>query len=106
MRPQWLILGTTGSSRDGGEPPLIRTLTSDTRRVFGETRRGGFRRAAARTFEDLESFYLSEDRQQRLARMGWPARWLHRGAWLHKGLFLNLTPTRRAALAVSGSGSG
>jgi hypothetical protein len=62
--------------------PLIRTLTRDTRRVFGQVRRGGFRREAARTFEDLEGFYLSEERQRRLAGMGWVRRWLHRIAWL------------------------
>lgn len=84
--------GLTESSRDGGEFRLIRTLRRDTRRVFGEARRGGFHRAVARTFEDLEGFYLSEERQQRLAGMGRVRRWLHRGAWLLKSLFLNLTP--------------
>ena len=93
------ILGFTSSSRDGGEPPLIRTLARDTRRVFAETRRAGFRRAAARTFGDLDAFYLSEERRQRLARMSWLSRWLHRGAWLLRSLLLSLTPARRVLLA-------
>jgi phosphoserine phosphatase RsbU/P len=90
-----------GSSRDGGEFPLIRTLTRDTRRVFGDFRRGGFRRSVNRTLEDLESFYISEDRQRRLAGMGRVRRGLFRIAWLLKSLFLNLTPTRRVLLALS-----
>jgi hypothetical protein len=93
--------GGTESSRDGGEFRLIRTLTRDTRRVFGDAWRGGYRRAVARTLEDLEAFYLSEDRQQRLAGMGRIRRWLHRGVWLLKSLFLNLTPVRRLLLALA-----
>ena len=95
------MLRVTRSSRDGGDLPLIRTLTRDTRRVFGETRRRGFRRAGARTLEDLEAFYLSEERRQRLAGMGRLRRWLYRGAWLVKSLFLNLTPARRVLLALA-----
>jgi sigma-B regulation protein RsbU (phosphoserine phosphatase) len=79
----------------------MRTLTRDTRRVFGEAWRGGFRRAVAQTFEDLEAFYLSEERQQRLAGMGRARRWLYLGAWLLKSLFLNLTPARRVLLALA-----
>jgi sigma-B regulation protein RsbU (phosphoserine phosphatase) len=101
LGPEGRILRVTRSSRDGGDFPLIRTLTRDTRRVFGETRRRGFRRAGARTFEDLEAFYLSEERRQRLAGMGRLRRWLHRGAWLLKSLFLNLTPARRVLLALA-----
>jgi hypothetical protein len=55
----------------------------------------------ARTFEDLEGFYLSEERQRRLAGMGWGRRWLHRIAWLFKSLFMNLTPARRVLLALA-----
>jgi hypothetical protein len=62
------MLRVTRSSRDGGDLPLIRTLTRDTRRVFGETRRRGFRRASARTLEDLEAFYLSEE----IGAFKWP----------------------------------
>jgi hypothetical protein len=87
LGPEGRILRVTGSSRDGGEFPLIRTLTRDTRSVFGETRRQGFRRAGARTLEDLEAFYLSEERRQRLAGMGRLRRWLHRGAWLLRASF-------------------
>jgi phosphoserine phosphatase RsbU/P len=94
-------LGGTGPSRDGGDQPLIRTLRRDTRRVFGEARRGGLRRAVARTFEDLEGFYLSEERKRRLAGMGRAWRWLFLAAWLLKSLFLNLTPTRRVLLALA-----
>jgi sigma-B regulation protein RsbU (phosphoserine phosphatase) len=93
--------GVTGPSRDGGEFRLIRTVTRDVRRVFGEARRGSFWRRIARTFEDLEGFYLSEDRQQRLAGMGRARRWLHLGVWLFKSLFLNLTPARRVLLALA-----
>jgi len=91
----------TDPSRDGGEPPLIRTLTRDAHQVFGETRRGGFRRSAARALEELEAFYLSDERRQRLARMSPVWRWLVRLAWLLKSLILNLTPTRRVLLALA-----
>jgi sigma-B regulation protein RsbU (phosphoserine phosphatase) len=49
----------------------------------------------------LEGFYLSEERQQRLAGMGRGRRWLHRIVWLFKSLFLNLTPARRVLLALA-----
>ena len=88
------------SSRDGGEFPLIRTLTRDTRRILGEARRGALRRAVARTFEDLKGFYLSEERQYRLACMGRVRRGLYLGAWLLKSLFMNLAPARRVLLAL------
>jgi sigma-B regulation protein RsbU (phosphoserine phosphatase) len=58
-------------------------------------------RSVARTFEDLEGFYLSEERQRRLAGMGLVRRWLHLGTWLFKSLFLNLTPARRLLLALA-----
>ena len=90
----------TESSRDDGELPLIRTLTRDTRRILGEARRGALRRAVARTFQDLKGFYLSEERQHRLAGMGRVRRWLYFGAWLLKSLFMNLTPSRRVVLAL------
>jgi len=91
----------TGSSRDGGEPRLIPTLTRDTRRVFGEARRGGLRRGVRRTLEDLEAFYISEERQRQLAGMGRLWRWLYLGGWLLKSLFLKLTPTRRVLLLLA-----
>lgn len=68
---------------------------------MGEAWRGDFPRSVARTFEDLEAFFLSEDRQRRLAGMGLVRRWLYFGAWLFKSLFLNLTPARRVLLALA-----
>lgn len=59
------------------------------------------RRAVKRTFEDLEAFYLSEEKRQRLAGMGLLRRWLYLSAWLLKSLFLRLTPTRRVLLLVA-----
>ena len=59
------------------------------------------RRAAARTLGDLEAFYLSDERRQRLAGMGQLRRWLHRVAWLLRGLLLSLTPARRVLLALA-----
>ncbi len=88
-------------SRDGDESRLIPTLTRDTRRVFGEAWRGGFPRSVARTFEDLEAFYLSDERRRRLAGMGLVRRWLYFGAWLFKSLFMKLSPARRVLLALT-----
>lgn len=93
--------GALESSRDGGQFRLIRTLTQDTRRVFGDARRSGFGRTLTRTFADLDAFYLSDERQRRLAGMGRLRRWLYRAAWLFKSLFLNLSPVRRVLLALA-----
>ncbi len=90
----WHGGSVTGSSQDGGEFRLGKTLRRDIRRVLGEAWRRGIPRAVARTFEDLERFYLSEERQKRLTGMGRARRWLHLGAWLLKSLFQNLSPAR------------
>ena len=58
-------------------------------------------RSFARTFEDLEAFYLSEERRRRLAGMGVVRRWLHLASWLFKSLFQNLNPARRVLLALA-----
>ncbi len=66
---------------------------------------GVFRKDHKRTFSrdmrDLYAFYMDEDRQARLAKMGWFKRTLFLVWWLLKGLILKLSPTRRILLVIA-----
>lgn len=82
-------------------PGLFETLGHD---VAATLRAGpGLRPRAAvhRTLQDLEEFYVSSDRRERLARAGRLRRWVLRAWWLFKGLLLKLTPARRLLLATA-----
>jgi sigma-B regulation protein RsbU (phosphoserine phosphatase) len=68
--------------------------------VRAHVRREGLLASARRTFAELETFYLSAARRQRLAGMGTVRRWIYFAAWLLKSLFLRLTPARRVLLLV------
>lgn len=83
------------------EPKLLQTLGRDVRDVVVDVKRAGFKVTFRRTFVELENFYLSTHRQNRLAGM-WPVRrWLFLSAWLLKSLYLKLTPSRRVLLLIS-----
>jgi sigma-B regulation protein RsbU (phosphoserine phosphatase) len=88
-------------ARPPRHPGLLETLRHD----VAETLRGGTRRspraAFHRTLADLEEFYVSSDRRERLARTGRIWRWALRAWWLFNGLVLKLTPARRLLLAVA-----
>lgn len=81
-------------------PGLIRTLRSDFRQTFGDARRTGYGRTVSQTVGDLESYYLSDESRQALARMGRVKRTFVRGWWLFKALVLRLSPGRRVLLAI------
>jgi hypothetical protein len=83
------------------EPPLFRTLGQDAQNIWKDIHRTGFRRTFARTFEDLQAFYLSEHSRSRLLQMGRVKRVLFLAAWLLKSLFLKLTPARRILLVIA-----
>jgi len=83
------------------EPRLIRTLRKDVPAVWEEIRRVGVRRTFSRSFADLQEFYLTTHRRDRLAEMGVVKRTLYLGLWLLKALFLKLTPPRRLLLLLS-----
>jgi sigma-B regulation protein RsbU (phosphoserine phosphatase) len=55
----------------------------------------------SRSFADLQEFYLTTHRRDRLAGMGLVKRTLYLGLWLLKALFLKLTPARRLLLLLS-----
>jgi sigma-B regulation protein RsbU (phosphoserine phosphatase) len=92
-------MADTGSPQQ--EPRLIRTLRKDVPAVWDEVRRVGVRRTFSRSFADLQEFYLTTHRRDRLAGMGLVKRTLYLGLWLLKALFLNLTPARRLLLLLS-----
>jgi hypothetical protein len=92
-------MADTGSPQQ--EPRLIRTLRKDVPAVWEEIRRVGVRRTFSRSFADLQEFYLTTHRRDRLAGMGLVKRTLYLGLWLLKALFLKLTPARRLLLLLS-----
>lgn len=81
------------------EPRLFRQLREDVRTVGADLRRDGFR-PVSRTFSDLQEFYLSSERKQRLADMNVVKRWIYFSAWTVKSLFLKLTHARRVMLVL------
>jgi sigma-B regulation protein RsbU (phosphoserine phosphatase) len=83
------------------EPKLLTTVRRDVRDVVGGVRRAGFKATVRRTFSELETFYLSTHRQNRLAGMRSFQRWLFLYAWLLKSLYLKLTPSRRVLLLIA-----
>lgn len=82
------------------EPRLLATLGRDVKQVISDTRRAPHRAAIGRTLTDLETFYISPARRERLARAGLIRRWLMRLWWLFTGLLMKLTPARRVMLAL------
>jgi serine phosphatase RsbU (regulator of sigma subunit) len=87
-------------SESHAEPRLLRTLHDDFGRIHADLKREGLGKRIRRTFQELEAFYLSSERRQRLAGMGLVRRWVYFGAWLVKSLFLRLTPVRRVMLVI------
>ena len=85
----------------GAEPPFLRTLAGDFRRVRDDVRRTGYRESFRRTVADLDEFYLPERSRERLAGMGAVRRWFWRSWWLFKALVLALTPARRVLLLLA-----
>jgi hypothetical protein len=90
---------------DAGSPPqeprLIRTLGQDVRVVWKEVRRVGVKRTFSRSFAELQEFYLTTHRRDRLAGMGPVKRAVYLGLWLLTALFLKLSPARRILLVIS-----
>jgi len=80
------------------DPRLWDQLKDDFRGFGDDVRSGGFWTAIRRTFEDLESFYLSDEYRLRLQAMPRFKRFFVRLWWLLKSLFLKLTPARRVLL--------
>ncbi|HVB39157.1 MAG TPA: PP2C family protein-serine/threonine phosphatase [Vicinamibacterales bacterium] len=83
------------------EPRFFRTLQKDLHVVWEEVGRVGVRQTVRRSFTDLQEFYLTTQRRDRLAGMGRVKRTLSLAFWLLKALFLKLTPARRLLLLVS-----
>jgi len=80
------------------DPRLWDQLKQDFRGFGDDVRAGGFWAGVRRTFEDLESFYLSDEYRLRLQEMSRVKRFFVRLWWLLKSLFLKLSPPRRVLL--------
>ena len=88
----------SASPGPGNQPRgLFRTLGDDVQTVVGDMQRSGVRRTFSQTFADLEAFYLTNERKERLQTMGRARRTIYLGAWLLHAMFLKLTPARRVA---------
>ena len=61
----------------------------------------GLKRSMSRTLTELQEFYFTTERRDRLASMGRVKRWLYLSFWLFKSLFLRLTPARRILLLLA-----
>ena len=83
------------------EPGFFRTIVQDLRRVPADMRRVGLKRSMSRTLTELQEFYFTTERRDRLAGMGRWKRWLFLSVWLLKSLFLRLTPARRILLLLA-----
>jgi serine phosphatase RsbU (regulator of sigma subunit) len=83
------------------EPGFFRTIAQDFHRVLADMRRVGFKRSMSRTLTELQEFYFTTERRDRLSGMGRLKRWLFLSVWLLKSLFLRLTPARRVLLLLA-----
>ena len=92
----------SASPGPGNQPRgLFRTLGDDVQTVVGDMQRSGVRRTFSQTFADLEAFYLTNERKERLQTMGRARRTIYLGAWLLHAMFLKLTPARRVLLVLA-----
>src|SRR3990172_4899244 len=69
--------------------PRLRHVLQD------DIRHGDLWRTLRRDWRELKAFFLTEERQRRLAEMRWLKRCWYLFWWLLKTLFLKLTPLRR-----------
>src|SRR5581483_9223251 len=83
------------------DPRLLHTIGLDIGRVMRDVGRRGLRRQLSGTLRDLESFYLSEERRERLAGLKPASKLAHRLLWLLRGLLMKLPPARRVLLALA-----
>ena len=88
----------TNAPGTSDDPRLWDQLKQDFRGFGEDVQSGGFWAGIRRTFEDLESFYLSDEYRLRLQEMRRVKRFFVRLWWLLKSLFLKLTPARRVLL--------
>jgi hypothetical protein len=75
------------------EPALGKTLLNDVKHV-------GFFLELKREWQDIRSFYISEEKRDRLAKMNRLKRWFVMSWWVLKAMFLKLTPFRRILLVL------
>ncbi len=83
------------------EPRLVDTIGRDLSSVSSEVMERGLGPTVRRSLADLEEFYLTPERQRRLAGMGKVRRWLSFTAWLLRSLFLKLAPSRRVLMLLA-----
>lgn len=82
------------------QPRFFKTLSSDVHEVTDDIRRRGIGTFSA-AFDDLDTFYLDEASQRRLAAAGRVRRFFLRFFWLIRSLLMKLTPARRILLACA-----
>ncbi len=83
------------------EPRLLRTLGNDVGVVWEQVGRVGVKQTFTSSLADLQEFFLTTHRRDRLAGMGRVKRTVYLGLWLLKAMFLKLTPPRRLLLVLS-----
>lgn len=83
------------------EPRLLHSVGRDVRDVVVDVHRTGVRATIRDTRSRLETFYLTTERQGRLAGMGRAKRFLFLSAWLLKSLYFKLTPARRILFLIA-----
>lgn len=91
----------TNGQAGARDPRMWDTLKHDFREFQSDLGQGQWRKSLRETWNDLEAFYLTEDRRKELASKGRAARWFWSGVWLFRSLFLKLTPVRRVLLVVA-----
>ncbi len=75
------------------EPALGKTLLDDVKHV-------GFFAELKQEWLDIRTFYINEEKRDRLAKMNQLKRWFVMSWWVLKAMFLKLTPFRRILLIL------
>ena len=83
------------------EPRLLHSVGRDVRDVVVDVHRTGLGETVRGTVSRLKTFYLSTERQERLAHMRHFKRVLFFWGWVLKGLYFRLTPARRILFLIA-----
>ncbi len=87
--------GPSGARTHRSKEPSFRQV------VIGDLRAADLRRTFPRDLEELYTFYLTEERRERLASMGPVKRAVWFCVWVAKSLLMHLSPARRFLLLAA-----
>jgi len=96
VRVEWSVMdGPSGTRARRPNEPTFRQV------VIDDLRTADLRRTFPRDLEELYTFYLTEERRERLASMGPVKRAVWFCVWVVKSLLMHLSPARRVLLLAA-----